>query len=144
MQLITSKTSPGSSVALFISLSKTEIILPILCLPVLKDFPTLLAHVLEKEPLIGPNAQYCNICSGIRESDSKLSLLSVGNCLIVQLNHFFVLNGTTAMNSAPFFVLSSIEVVTELKDEVFCTRKFNLADIINHSGDLQNGHYVSG
>ena len=45
-------------------LSRTEDILPILRLPVQKDFPTSLAKVLETESLIGLNAPYCNICSG--------------------------------------------------------------------------------
>ena len=108
-------------------LNRTEDTLPILRLPVLKDFPTSLAKVLETESLIGSNAPYCNICSGIRESDSKLSLTSVGNCLIVQLNSFFVSNGTVTKNSALFFVSFSIVVVTEIEDEVFCTRKLNLA-----------------
>ena len=75
-------------------LNRTEDILPILGLPVLKDFPTSLAKVLETESLIGSNAPYCNIFSCVRESDSKVSLTSVGNCLIVQLNLSFVSNGT--------------------------------------------------
>ena len=41
-----------------------------------------------------------------------------------------------------FFVSSSIEMVTELEDEVFCTKKFNLAGIINHSGNLNSVHYT--
>ena len=49
-------------------LDETEDILPILCLPVLKDFPTSFDKVLETESLIGDNAPYCNISSGIRES----------------------------------------------------------------------------
>ena len=56
-------------------LKRTEDIQPILCLPVLKDFPTSLANILETESLIGSNAPYCNICSGVRESDSKVSLM---------------------------------------------------------------------
>ena len=72
--------------------------------------------------------------------------MSVGNCLMVQLNHFFVLNGTVTKNSALFFASSSIEVVTEIEaeieDEVFCTRKFNLTAVINHSGNLNSGHYT--
>ena len=71
-------------------------------LPALKDFPTSLAKVLETESLIGSSAPYCNIYSGGRESDSQVSLTSVGNCLIVQLNLFFVSNGTVTKNSAPF------------------------------------------
>ena len=51
-------------------------------------------------------------------------------------------NGTVTKNSTPFFVSSFIEVVTEIEDEVFCTRKFNLAAIINHSGNLNSGHYT--
>ena len=51
-------------------------------------------------------------------------------------------NGTVTKNSAPFFVLSPIEVVTEIEDEVFCTRKFNHAAVINHSGNLNSGHYT--
>ena len=104
-------------------LNRTEDILPVLRLPILKDFPTSLA-----------------ICSGVRESDSKVSLTSVGNCLIAKLNRFFVSNGTVTKNSAPFFVSFPIEVVTEIEDEVFCTRKFNLAAVINHSGNLNSGH----
>ena len=92
--------------------------------------------------MIGSNAPYCNIFSGVRESDSKVSLTSVGNCLIVQLNRYFVSNGTITKNSAPFFVSSRIEVVTEIEDEVFCTRKFNLDAVINHSGNLSRGHYT--
>lgn len=79
---------------------------------------------LEREPFIGSNVSYCNVYLGIRESDSKFSLLSVGNCVIVQLNHFFVSNGAISKNFALFFVLSSIEVVTELEDEVFCIENF--------------------
>ena len=123
-------------------LNRTEDILPILRLPVLKDFPISLAKVLETESLIGSNAPYCNVCSGVRESDSKVSLMSVGNCLTVQLNRFFVSNVIVTKNSASFFVSSPIEVVTEIEDVVFCTRKFNLAAVINHSGNLNSGHYT--
>ena len=58
-------------------LNRTDDMLPMLCLPVLKDFPTSPAKVLETESLIGSNAPYCHICSGLRESDSKLSLTIV-------------------------------------------------------------------
>ena len=51
-------------------------------------------------------------------------------------------NGTVTKNSAPIFVSSFIEVVTEIEDEVFCTRKFNLAPVINHSGNLNSDHYT--
>ena len=72
VQLKTSKVSPVIPVTLAINL--TEDILCIFCLPVLKDFPISLAKVLETESLIRTNARYCNICSGVRESDSKVSL----------------------------------------------------------------------
>ena len=103
-------------------LNRTEDIHLILRLSVLKDFPTFLAKVLKKESLTGSNAPYCNICSGIRETDSKLSLLNVGNCLILQLNRFLVSSGTVTKNFAPFFVSSSIEMVTKIEDEVFCKK----------------------
>ena len=45
-------------------------------------------------------------------------------------------------NFYQFFVSSSIEVVTEIEDEVFCTRKCNLAAVINHSRNLNSGHYT--
>ena len=51
-------------------------------------------------------------------------------------------NDAVTKNSALFFASSSIEVVTEIEDEVFCTRKFNLAAVINHSGNLISGHYT--
>ena len=121
-------------------LNRTEGILPIFRLPVLKDFSTLLVKDLEKESLILSDIPYYNICSGIRESDLELSLSIVGNCLIVQLNRFFVTTGAVTKNSAPFFVSSSIEVVTELEDEVFCTRKFNPPVIIYHSGNPNSNH----
>ena len=89
--------------------------------------------VLVTESLIGSKAPYCNIYSRVRESDSKVSLTSVGNCLIVQHNRFFVSNGTVTKNSALFFVSSPTEVVTEIEDEVFCTIKFKLAAVIKHS-----------
>ena len=97
-------------------LNRTEDIIPILPLPVLKDSPTSLAKILETESLIGSSAPYCNICSGVRESDTKVSLTSFGNCLIVQLNRFFVSNGTRTKSSELFFVSSSIQVVTEIED----------------------------
>ena len=64
-------------------LNRTEDILPILRL-------LILANVLETESLIGSNTPYCNICLGVRESDPKVSLTSVGKCLIVELNRFCV------------------------------------------------------
>ena len=84
-------------------LNRTKDVLPILRLPVHKDFPTSLAKVLETESLLGSNAPYCSSCSGIRERDSKFSLLSVGNCLIVQLGHYFVSNSTVTKDSELFF-----------------------------------------
>ena len=60
----------------------------------------------------------------------------------MQLNRLFVSNGTVTKNPVPFFVSSFVEVVTEIEDEVFCTRKFNLAAIINRSGNLNSGHYT--
>ena len=33
-------------------------------------------------------------------------------------------------------------MVTEIEDEVFCTRKYNLAVVIDHSGILNSGHYT--
>ena len=33
-------------------------------------------------------------------------------------------------------------MVTEIEDELLCTRKFNLAAVINHSGNLNSGHYT--
>ena len=50
--------------------------------------------------------------------------------------------GTATKNSAPFFVSSSIEVIIEMEDQVFCTRKFKLAAIINHSGNLNSDCYT--
>ena len=61
--------------------------------------------------------------------------------MLLQLNCYFVLNGTVTKNSAPLFVSSSIEVVTEIKDEVFCRRKFIFSAVMKHSGDLNSGHY---
>ena len=49
-------------------------------------------------------------------------------------------NGTVTKKSAPFFISSPIEVVTQIEDEVFCTRKFNLAAVVNHCGNLKSGH----
>ena len=42
--------------------NRTEDILPILRLPVLKDISTSLAKVLETKSLIGSSTPYCNIC----------------------------------------------------------------------------------
>ena len=138
MQLITSKASPVLSVTLAINL--TEQGHPAYTSSSHPQRFFKLVKVLETESLIGSNAPYRNVCSGV--SDSKVSLTSVGNCLIVQLNSFFVSNGTVTKNSAPFFVSSPIEVVTEIEDEVFCTRIFNLAAVIIHSGNLNSGHYT--
>ena len=93
--------------------------------------------------MIWSNAHCCNICSGARESYSNLPLSSVGNFLTLQDNSFFVSNGTGTKNPAPFFVSSSIEVVAEIEDEVFCIETFNLASIIKRSGNLNSGHYTS-
>ena len=57
-------------------LNRTEDTLPILRLPVLEDFPTSLAKVLGTEYLIGSNAPYS---SCVKESNSKVSLTSIGN-----------------------------------------------------------------
>ena len=51
-------------------------------------------------------------------------------------------NGTVTKNPAPIFFSSPIEAVTEIEDEVFCTRKFNLPAVINHSGNMNSGHYT--
>ena len=60
----------------------------------------------------------------------------------LQDNPFCVSNGTITKNPTPFFASSSIEVVAEIEDEVFCIETFNLASIINRSGNLNSGHYT--
>ena len=59
----------------------------------------------------------------------------------MQLYCLFLSNGAVTKNSPLFSVSSSMEVVSELEDEVFCTRKFNLAAVISHSGNLTSGDY---
>ena len=92
--------------------------------------------------MIWSSAHCCNICLGVRESSSNLPLSSVGKFLTLQDNPFCVSNGTVTKNPAPFFASTSSEVVAEIEDEVFCIETFNLASIINHSGNLNSGHYM--
>ena len=33
-------------------------------------------------------------------------------------------------------------MVTEIEDEVFRTRNFNLVVVVNHNGNLNSGHYM--
>ena len=41
-----------------------------------------------------------------------------------------------------FFVSSSIEMVAEIVDEVFCIETFYIDVIINCSGNLNSGYYT--
>ena len=91
VQLITSKASLVSSVTLDIHLTEQKTSYLYFAFLSSKIFQPRLPSFRNRS-LIGSNTPYCNIGSGIRESDCKLSLLSVGNCLIMQLNCFFVSN----------------------------------------------------
>ena len=122
--------------------TKSEDNITILRLPVVKDFPTSLRKILEIESLTGPNSPYCNVCSSKTESDSKFSLTSLGSCLIVQLKRFLVSDGVVSKYGAPFLLSDCVDVVTELEDEVFCKRRFQLCAVINHSGNMERGHYT--
>ena len=123
-------------------LKRLEDILPILGLPLPKDFATLLPKVWETECFIWSNAHCCYIFSGVRESYSNLPLSSVGKFLTLEDNPLSVSNDTVTKNPAPFFLWSFIQVVAEIEDEIFCIETFNLASIINGSGNLSSGHYT--
>ena len=116
--------------------------LNILRLPVMKDISSALNNMLESESLLDTNAPFRNVCASIKDSDSKVSITSVGRCVIIQLNRFIVSDGVILKNSAPVVCSPNIEIVTVLENEVFCSRKFQLSAIINHSGNLERGHYT--
>ena len=55
---------------------------------------------------------------------------------------FLRIKCTVTKSSAPFLVSYSIELVPEIEDAVFSTRKFSCVTITNHSGNLNSGHYM--
>ena len=127
---------------LTIQQNKREDNISILRLPILKDIACGISKILETELLVSPNTPFCNVCSSHIDSDSELTISSLGRCLIIQLNRFIITDGVAVKNSAPVICKSEIELVTKLEQEVSFTRRFKLSGLINHSGTLERGHYT--
>ena len=115
---------------------------PILRLPLDKDVQKAVNSILQTETLTSSNAPFCHVCSEKNDSDSKLTFTNLGSCLIIQLKRFRSIDGVSCKDCTLIQCLPLIKIIINSDKVVHLSRKFSLFAVINHSGNLNTGHYT--
>ena len=126
--------------------SLTEEDLDIVSLPFTKSIEASFEKHLSPETLSSHNMWFCPSCETKRVSTRETALIHTGCILIVQIKRFAISNNVTSKNEEYFKCLPSspqniLKVPITSESEVSFSNKYSLVATINHSGNLNNGHY---
>ena len=100
------------------------------------DVTSLFIKYLNKETVNdSKNLYYCDCCKSEVLSERKISLNVLPNILIIVLKRYSD-NGTKIVSDVKYDKILSIRLGNDVK-------KYHLKSIINHYGNLYNGHYTS-
>ena len=122
--------------------SRNEDLSSILQLPVASSIQAALDNILECEELSGDESFFCNVCNSFETAALEHQIASCGFYVIVQIKRFLNHNGSTVKDtrSIDCSPVINLPVITE---DIHILRKFKLIAVINHSGNLNSGHYTA-
>ena len=114
----------------------------LLQLPVSNTIQAALNSFLQPEILTEDNSFYCNFCSALKSASVVPAFTEVGHYLVIQLKRFFN-HGDQVIKDIKH-VKCSPTISVPLKDnEVTYEKHFHLVATINHTGNINRGHYTS-
>ena len=114
----------------------------ILQLPVSNSIQSSLNKALQSEELTDVNSFFCSCCSAYREASVHHYFCGVGRYLIIQLKRFIQQGNNIIKDTTKVECTSNISVPV-VDGEVTIYSQFHLIGTINHTGNLNRGHYTA-
>ena len=114
----------------------------ILQLPVSKSVQCSIETYLKPEDLIGTNSYLCNVCSSLQPAVLEHKISGLGDFLIIQLKRFTYISGSVTKDVKNVWCTSDLNIPVSSGDAT-SFKKFELIATVNHSGNLDRGHYVA-
>ena len=110
--------------------------------PLSNSIQTALNKTLCSEELSEDNPYYCNFCSEFRPASVEHSLSKVGRFLCIQLKRFINHGGNVIKDIQKVICNENISVPL-VDGEITFYKQYRLIATINHTGNLDRGHYTS-
>ena len=110
-----------------------------------KHITTSLIQLLQTESLSGDNMWSCPQCAAPQISTRKTHITSCSTVLSIQLNRYAKFNGDMFKDNRLVECLPNknhlLKIPIRIDDTVSFSKEFSLVATINHSGNLNAGHY---
>ena len=115
----------------------------ILQLPVADSVQQSVDMFLRSEDLIGTNSYFCNVCSSHQPAVLEHEFSRLGNFLIIQLKRFSNFSGSVTKDARKVWCTSDLNIPISVDNAITINKKFKLIGTVNHSGNLNSGHYTA-
>jgi uncharacterized UBP type Zn finger protein len=102
----------------------------------------------EEELLSNDNMWYCNRCQKHKPAKKQIRLFKLPNYLIIQLKKFKYSNGYfySSNDKNDIFIkypINNLDLSNYVEDRVGNKQKYDLYAVINHHGEISEGHYTA-
>ena len=102
----------------------------------------------EEELLSNDNMWYCNRCQKHKQAKKQIRLFKLPNYLIIQLKKFKNTSGIfySSNHKNDIFIkypINNLDLSNYLEDRVGNKHKYDLYAVINHHGEISEGHYTA-
>ena len=86
---------------------------------------------------------HCNICSSHQPAILEHEVSKIGHYLVIQLKRFLCFDRSVTKDIKYVKCSSTLSVPITVDTDVVCHKRFKLIATINHSGNLNSGHYTA-
>ena len=117
--------------------------LDILTIPLSPNINSSLSKFLKPEILESENKWFCPSCNCLTESTKETSIIGSSSSLVIQLSRFSISHSRILKDQQVFNCSPELKVPITVEDEVSFSSKYSLVASINHSGTLEQGHYLA-
>ena len=102
----------------------------------------------EEELLSNDNMWYCNKCKKHKPAKKQIRLFKLPNYLIIHLKKFKMTNGFfySSNDKNDIFIkypINNLDLSNYIEDSVGKKQKYDLYAVINHHGEISEGHYTT-
>ena len=122
--------------------SENEESISILQVPTENTISRSIQTLLKSEVLQGDNSWFCPGCQTKRESLKDSRIVTCADILVIQLKHFQLSNGHVSKDTRIVSCYPDVlKIPVHADDNITLNQQYSLVATINHSGNLQSGHY---
>lgn len=126
------------------NISTSEQVSPFLQLPLTSTVQSSIDNFLESEELSGVNSYFCHYCNSYQTATVEKEVAECSSILVLQLKRFAYNKGLVSKVCSPVTSYpGTVSIPITVDSEVSCRKHYNLRAVINHSGNLNNGHYTT-